>query len=189
MRKIILPFLFSCAAAIGQTAKPAYLSVSGGFDIRNAAIGSKPTNDKPALNWLTQFDCVGAGVHIIAGYERFDAIKYDRMFAGIGYEFPLYAYAFNSEIKTAFIPSVDYSIIKRTITETYTYEGKQYSTTGKAGFGTFGLNLAFQWDLTDHFGLRLATKIQPRPDVEYMYGTKKTEIANYVSFVYKFNKN
>src|SRR5690242_9798029 len=108
-RKIILPMLFLGSAMFAQ--KQSYLSVSGGVDCRNAVLGSPPTGNKPALDFITQFDIVGANVHLNFGYEQFKAIDYSRIYAGLGYEWPLYGYVFGNEIKTAFIPSIDCSMI------------------------------------------------------------------------------
>ena len=189
MKKLLLlPTLLFSATMFSQES---YISVSGGFDMRNAVVGSAPTGNKPALNWIGQVDCVGANVHIIAGYESFSEIKYSRIFAGIGYEFNLYAYPFGNEIRTQFIPSLEASIIKREYVHNYTsLNGVSGTEIQKPGFMAYGLNLAFQWDLTDHFTVGTSTNIIQRPDKNYLYHEDdRYVLSNYLKVILKLNQN
>lgn len=195
MKKLfILPALLalsiSANAQLSTKEKDTYLSVSVGADIRNGILGSEPTGNKPSLNWITEFHAVSQNVDITIGYEEFAQIKYSRMISAIGYHFPLYAYIGNTEIKTTFQPSLEASIIKRTYTDNYTYQGKQFKEERTPGFLAYGINLGFNWDLSDSFAIQTATNIIQRPDKDFLYGEKdRWVLSNYFKLVYKFNKN
>ena len=50
----------------------------------------------------------------------------------------------------------------------------------------YGLNLAFNWNLSDSFAIQTATNIIQRPDCEYLYNQKdRYVLSNYLKLVYK----
>lgn len=187
-RLFILPALLALSLS-ANAQKQSYLAFGLGADIKNGLIGSAPTGNKPAFDGIAQLNVVGANVHIDLGYESFQKIKFGRMFGSIGYELPLYAYPFGEEIKTTFIPAVEFSMITRNVTEKYTYNGVNMSEDRKYGFLAIGLNIALQWQLTDDFAVQLASNVLPRPDLKYIYGTDRTVISNYFKILYTFNKD
>lgn len=183
---IILLMISTLGYCQPPSEKDAYIAGTFAFDMRNATFGSKPTGDNPALDYMIGANVVGDNVDLSLGYENFNKIKFDRMFVGLGYHFPLYAYVFNEEIKTTFQPSLEASVISRTWTENYTYQGKAYSEQIKGSFFTPSLNLGFRWDVTDHIGFEFDTHFCPRPDIKYLYNDDKIVISNYFKVVYKF---
>ncbi len=184
-KSILLPALLFSASMFAQ--KASYIAVSVGADIKNSIVGSAPTNFKPAFDGIAQLHIVGANVEIGMGFESFPQLKFGRTFGSIGYQLPMYVYG--TDIKTTFIPSVECSMITRSVTENYTYQGKEYTETNKMGFMSVGLNLALQWKLNDSFAVQLATNVLPRPDIKYLYGNDKTIISNYFKILYTFNQN
>jgi len=191
MKKLLLPILLLSLTGNAQLSKEkdSYLSFSGGFDIRNAAIGSSPTQNKPALNYIVEMHAVSQNIDITIGYEAFNEIKYSRMIAGLGYHFPLYAYIGRTEIKTTFQPSLEASIIQRTYNDNYrALDGVKHDCNRKVGFLAYGFNLAFNWDLSDNFAIQTATNIIQRPDKEYLYHEDdRYVLSNYLKVILKLN--
>jgi hypothetical protein len=69
----------------------------------NAAVGSAPTNNKPALNSLFEFAMISnKGVEITVGYESFKAIKFEKYNIRAGYQFQILE-------RVKIIPSVSYN--------------------------------------------------------------------------------
>jgi hypothetical protein len=67
-----------------------YVQFAAGIDARNAAVGSAPTNNKPALNSLFEFAMISnKGVEITVGYESFRAIKFEKYNIQAGYQFQI----------------------------------------------------------------------------------------------------
>jgi hypothetical protein len=80
----------------------AYVQFSAGIDAHNAAIGSAPTNNKPALNSLFEFAMISnKGVETV-GYESFKAIKFEKYNIQAGYQFQILE-------RVKIIPSVSYN--------------------------------------------------------------------------------
>ena len=193
MKKLLLPILLLSLTGNAQLSKEkdSYLSFSGGFDIRNATVGSAPTQNKPALNYIVEMHAVSRNIDITIGYEAFNEIKYSRMISGLGVHFPLYAYIGHAEIKTTFQPSLEASIIQRTHDDNYTtLDGIKHDYQRKVGFMAYGLNLAFNWDLSDSFAIQTATNIIQRPDKDYLYHeSDRYVLSNYLKVILKLNQN
>ena len=185
MKKLLLPILLLSLTGSAQLSKEkdSYLSFSGGFDIRNAAIGSNPTQNKPALNYIVEMHAVSQNVDITVGYEAFPQIKYSRMISGLGYHIRM------NDCLT-FQPSLEASIIKREYVHNYTtLNGVKGSEIQKPGFMAYGLNLAFQFDLSDNFAIQTATNIIQRPDKNYLYHEDdRYVLSNYLKVILKLNQ-
>jgi hypothetical protein len=67
-----------------------YKFVTVGFDVRNLAVGSKPTEDKSELNYQIKAGAVSKNVEIGIFYEQFDRIQFQAYGAQAGYIFQLY---------------------------------------------------------------------------------------------------
>jgi hypothetical protein len=157
-----------------------YYYFSTAVDIRNAIVGSDPTNNKPALDVLYQAAIVGHNVEVNIGYESFNRISFDKYTVGVGYHFPLYGYIFGKEIKTVLIPSTEFSLIGRW--------GKDWQ--GVSSHFTLGGNLGLRWHLSDKIAGELLTNALPRIDLKAKYPKLHDNIpivySIYVKLVYKF---
>ncbi len=66
-----------------------YKFVTVGFDVRNLAVGSKPTEDKSELNYQIKAGAVSKNVEIGVFYEQFNRIQFQAYGAQAGYIFQL----------------------------------------------------------------------------------------------------
>ncbi|RTY84646.1 hypothetical protein EKM05_14180 [Flavobacterium sp. GSP27] len=162
---IILAVILATCNSYSQTEKDNYISFSGGLDLRNAIIGSDPTNDKSAINYNLQFSMVDRNVEVSVGYESFNKIQFDKYFIGLGYHFPLYLYAFQRSIKTTFIPSIEPTLINRWGTW-----GGGISFNEPSSHLSIGTNLSFRWDVNDKFAFEYSLNALPRTDLKAKYG-------------------
>jgi hypothetical protein len=179
MIKIILAFLLTSSIY----AQDNYMLLSTGIDVRNAIVGSKPTNDKSAIDYQFQFAMVDRNFEVNVGYECFPRINFDKYSIGVGYHIPLYGYILGKQIKTTVIPSIEPSLIGRW---------------GKWGGGIFynqvsshlslGANLAFRWNLNDKVGIEYYFNALPRTDISAMYHKNTIVGSNYFKVFYKINR-
>lgn len=160
--------------------KESYIAFSTAIDIKNAILGSKPTNNNPAVDLLFQFAMVGKNVEVNLGYENFNTIHFDKYTLGVGYHFPLYGYVFGKEIKTILIPSIEPTLIDRW--------GKEWQCT--SSHLSIGGNLAFRWNLSDAIAAELLINALPRTDLSSRYPELHTTVpiiySNYLKILYKF---
>jgi len=179
MVKTIL-FLFVTVFSFSQNKdQEHYIYFSGAIDIRNATVGSTPTNNKPAADLLYQFGMVGQNFEVNIGYENFKAIHFDKYSIGIGYHFPLYGYVFGKQIKTVFIPSIEPSLIGRW--------GAEWQCT--SSHLSIGGNLSLRWFLSDKVAIEWLTNFLPRTDLCARYPEIHPSIpvisSNYLKIIYK----
>jgi hypothetical protein len=191
MKKLLLMLLLS--GVINAQYKDKYLSFSAGIDVRNAIVGSEPTNNNPALNYDLQFSMVGYNADVCIGFESFPQIDFRRYYFGIGYHFPLYGNAFKKQVKTTFIPSLQPSLIDRY----NNWGGGLGIDTQSACFFSLGANLAFRWNINDKFALEYSYNALLRPDVSTMYEKNENRAningvpivsSNFIKVVYIFNR-
>lgn len=176
----LLVFAIICGIANAQPKdQEQYIYVSGAIDVRNATIGSEPTNNKPALDMLYQFGMVGQNIEVNIGYETFNAICFDKMTIGVGYHFPLYGRIGHTVIKTVLIPSIEPTIIGRW--------GDEWQCT--SSHLSIGGNLSLRWHLSDKIGLELLSNFLPRTDLSTRYPelhfSVPIVISNYLKIIYK----
>ena len=197
MRKLFLLLVLFVSIGYSQSKeKDGYIAFSGAFDVRNAIIGSTPTQNKPELDVLFQFAMVGNNLEVNVGYERFNAIDFEKYTIGVGYHFPLYGYVFGQPIKTTFIPSIEPTLIGRWGTW-----GGGLGDTQVSSHLSLGGNLAFRWDITDNFAFEYLFNALPRTDLSTMYGENmditrdRASIAgvpiigsNYFKFIWVINR-
>lgn len=157
-------------SSYSQQQKDTYISFTSGFDIRNEAIGSEPTNNKPSLNYQFQFGMVGNNVEINVGYEVFPRLDFDKYTIGIGYHFHLYGKALKLPIHTVFIPSIEPTLIERHGTW-----GGGLSYNQASSHMSLGLNLTFRWHINDNTAFEYSFNALPRTDLSSMYGKISTK--------------
>lgn len=189
MRKLLLALLFTSSI---YAQKDNYMSFSTGLDIRNAIVGSNPTNNKPALDYQFQFAMVDRNFEVNVGYECFPRLNFDKYSIGIGYHLPLYGNIFGKEIKTTMIPSLEPSLIGRWGTW-----GGGISHSQVSSHLALGVNLAFRWDLSDVWAVEYCFNSLTRTDLAAMYGNSRGKVSvegvpivgsNYFKIVYKINR-
>lgn len=174
MNKYLLPALLFSSALFAQDN---YFSASFGVDIKNAVVGSPPTGNNQALNWTAEAHAVADNFDFCVGYESFDKIKFNRRFLSLGYHFEI-CYIANTDIKFGIHPSIEFSNITRGKIDNMQNEKRSYSTPS--------LNINWNWDLSKHFAIQIATNVLPRPDLRVIYGTKRIIVSNGIKLVYKF---
>lgn len=179
MKKILL--LLISVSMYSQ--KDNYMSFSTGLDIRNAIVGSKPTNNTPAIDYQFQFAMVDRNFEVNVGYECFPKINFDKYSIGVGYHIPLYGYILSKEVKTTIIPSIEPSLIGRWGTW-----GGGLSYNQVSSHLSLGVNIAFRWDLSDNVGVEYCLNMLPRTDLSAMYNRKIVVGSNYFKIFYKINR-
>lgn len=169
MKKLLLILVTSISFA-----QEHYLYTSVAIDIRNATFGSEATNYNPELDYFIQAGIVSKNIEVNIGYERFEAINFDKMTVGVGYHFPLYS----KWGKTILIPSIEPTIINRW--------GNDWGTT--SSHLSIGGNLALRWNLSDTIAFELLCNALPRTDLSAMYGDDKVVFSNFAKVIFKFNR-
>ncbi len=169
-----------CGIASAQTKENEhYIYFSSAVDIRNAIVGSEPTDNKPALDLLFQFGMVGQNIEVNIGYETFKAICFEKYTIGVGYHFQLYGRIGNRVIKTVLIPSIEPTLIGR--------YGDEWQTT--SSHLSIGGNLALRWHLSDKTALELLFNFLPRTDLYTRYPDIHSSVpivpSGYLKFIYK----
>lgn len=168
--------------AFAQPRKPQehYYYFSAAIDVRNATVGSAPTNNKPQLDALYQLGIVSQNIEVNIGYENFNAISFSKYSVGVGYHFPLYSYPFGHEIKTVLVPSIEPTIINRW--------GNEWEC--NSSHLSIGANIGFRWHITDYFAGELLYNALPRIDLKARYPKLHQDIpivnSIYAKIIYKF---
>ncbi len=80
MKKIIL-LLFIASTSFAQSDPYVYFTANA--DLRNAALGSDSTGNKPEVNSEFKFGMTGQGFEVAIGYEIFPRIDYERYFISV----------------------------------------------------------------------------------------------------------
>ena len=173
-------FLFMATCGFSQAKdQEHYKYFATAIDIRNAAIGSAPTNNKPALDLIYQAGIVSHNFEINISYESFNRIHFDKYAIGVGYHFPLYGYVLGKQVKTVLIPSIEPAMIGRW--------GTEWQTT--SCHLTISGALSLRWFLTDHLGVELLHTITPRVDLYARYPELHSKIpmiqSNYLKVIYR----
>jgi hypothetical protein len=161
MKKILMVvFIMTGILSYSQSKdKEHYISFSTGLDVKNSIVGSKPTNNEPALNLLYQISIVSDNIEVNIGYENFNRIKFDKYTIGVGYHFPLYGRVFNHQTKVVMVISAEPTIINRW--------GDNWGTT--SSHLTIGGNIGFRGLITDRIGVEYLLNALPRTDLSSRY--------------------
>lgn len=173
---------FLCIAACGFSQakhQEHYKYFSTAIDIRNAAFGSRPTNNQPALDLIYQAGIVSHNLEVNISYESFKAIYFDKYAVGVGYHFPLYGCVFGQLLKTVLIPGIEPTMINRW--------GSEWQTT--SCHLTISAGLSLRWFLTDQLAIELLHTMIPRTDLYARYPELYSKVpliqSNYFKFIYK----
>jgi len=163
MKKIIIMLLLAPLFVSGQP------YITSTVDFRNAVIGSKPTNDKPELDIILKAGVIAYnGVPIKVGiiYERFNALKFNKYCAEIGYDF-----------KKFLIFDIQASI-----------EGGWISRYNM-NFWTYGLNLDTIYFINDNLGVVLYYNLSKATDTDALWNEKGNFRNNFsIGLTWRFNE-
>lgn len=177
MKKLLLILIVTTSFA-----QEHYLYASAAIDVRNAIVGTEPTNNNPEIDYFLQAGIVSRNIELTIGHEKFKAICFDKMTVGINYHFPLYGRIGNSVIKTIFIPGIEPTIINRW--------GDNWQTT--SSHLSIAGNIAFRWNINDDIAFEILSNFLPRVDLKARYAeihnTVPIVISNYFKIIYKFNR-
>lgn len=166
MKKLILILITS--VSFSQT----YISV--GADIKNAIVGSQPTNNKPSFNGIFRFGMIGSlgkteGIEVTIGYETFKKISYDRYFFTVGKNI-------NITDDFTIVPAYELSLINRW--------GVNWGVKS-SHLAFLGANIGFRYKLSEKLKIELLTAILDRVDLNTMYGGRNIKISNALVLIYK----
>ena len=172
--------------------KETYASFALKTDVRNAVLGSKPTNNNPALDITASVNMVSNNFEISFGDEYFQRIGFNSTFVNFGYHFPRYISLGAKEIDITVIPYAGFSLITR-----FGKEDKEIITPeqdfyvyGKSAHISAQAGLSFRVKLSDKFLLDWTCEAMARPDLSYLYPTdpnKAVVVSNYVGVHYIFS--
>jgi len=136
MKKLLIALLLTNITY----AQHVYFAVGG--DLRNATIGSEPTNNKPELNYSIEFKMVGNNsVEVGIGYESFNAIDFNRMYGSVGYRIPVYGMVIT--------PTIEPTLINR-----YNNWGGGITYDMKQSFMTIGIGGTLEIPINDKIALQ-----------------------------------
>jgi hypothetical protein len=172
MKKIILAIMIT-GLSFAQNNDP-YVAFSTSFDVRNAIVGSEPTNNNPELNFILGFQMVGKSVEVGIFYESFKSIEFSRYGLNAGYQFPIIE-------KLTITPSLQFSIIDRK--EVY----QKYK--GSGSFLSYGGNINIRYEIVENITIGLRSECVARTDLNYLYGGSNYIFSNYLEIGYKINLN
>lgn len=159
--------------------------VSAGVDIRNATLGSEPTNFKPAFDGIFRIGAIGnqpfrsTTLDVVVGYEVFNRIGFDRYFTSIGVHFPLktnYKNQASNDNKITIVPAYEFSIINRW--------GSDWGVRS-SHLAVLGANLGIRYKLSDRTEIEFLTALLDRVDLNTMYGGRTLKISKAVTYIIK----
>lgn len=168
MKKIIITILLTSTICYSQT----YISV--GADIKNAIVGSKPTNNTPSFNGIFRFGMIGSlgkteGIEVTIGYESFNKIRYDRYFFSAGKNI-------NITANFTIVPAYEISLINRW--------GSNWGATS-SHLAFLGANIGFRYKLSENLKIELLCAVLDRVDLNARYGGKNVRFSNALVLIYK----
>lgn len=191
MKKTLL-FLALSLSLSTYSQKETYASVSLRTDLRNAVLGSKPTNDKPALDLTASVNMVSNNFEINFGDEYFREIGFNRVFVNFGYHLPRYVRIGYKEIDITVVPYAGFGVISRFGKEDREIitPDKDYYIYGSSSHLAAQAGLSFRVKLFDKFLLDWTCEALTRPDLQYLYPTDpndKIKFSNSVGVHYIFS--
>ena len=143
------------------------------LDVRNALIGSKPTNNKQAIDAIFTFDMVGYndGVKLGLLYESFPKIGFSRYGFNVGHNFSL-------DSKWKVTPQIGLYDVQRDWSKTE-------NDTKETSSICYSVANMLSYRLTEEWQVGLFTEIMNRTDLNNYYGGTNIRVSNYASIVYK----
>ena len=174
MKKVLILLLLTTVSYSQNT------YISAGFDVRNLVIGSEATRNKSELDYILRFGVIGSipkhttVLEAQIGYERFEAINFDRSFLGFGVQ--LYPFK-NSTL----VPTLEPSLIGRW----GNWGGGLGDITQVSSHLTVGVSLALRYEISDKFSIEAQSGVLPRVDLNTMYGGDNYIVNNSFSVLYR----
>lgn len=172
MKKLLLV----CLLAFGMNVQAQGKALAiGSFDLRNAVIGSQPTNDKPSADILAKLAMISnSGFEIDVQHESFPKIGFNKQAVGFGWNIPLTE-------KLSVSPMIEPTLINR-----------KWKPEDNAGFDkTHHLNIGFsapvRYDLTDKIGVEVHFNILKRGDLQWRYDDDKWVKSVYTGVYFRLN--
>lgn len=170
MKKLIL--LATLVFGMNTFAQETFLSV--GFDIKNAIVGSEPTNNKASFDGLFKIGMNNeSGFEMQVQYESFKKIGFIKEAIGIGYKLPITE-------KLSITPLVEPTYIHRDWKGEHGYDKTHHLG---AGFST-----STRYKISDKFGMELHINTLYRGDLDWRYGANAQPWVTsvYTSVTYYF---
>jgi hypothetical protein len=155
MKTLILALLLSVSTY-------AQHQFSVGIDVKNAIVGSEPTNNESAADWTLQYKIREKHLEIGLSVETFKKINY--------FDYTVFAGYYTGET-VVFYSNVGFGQIVR-----------------KSNIGTFNYeaNLGIDYYFLDNFGASYELNFNRRMDLKYLYGVDKPILSNTIKLIYKF---
>ena len=206
MKKLIIILSLITNFAFSQ----GHVQIIAGADIRNGIVGSDPTNNNPELDLLLRFDAIAeSGLGIVAFYETFNAIEFQKWGIGFKQEFKLL-----DKLTLSYI--IEPTVIKRNWGEVPFYDPYAFhqlinsnpnytihtvftaQQLADAGVGiiayesndvhylSLGLSIPLAYQLTDWLLIELQYNALYRTDLKDRYGDAKIVHSMYFNIGYRF---
>lgn len=204
MKKLILLLITTLSFAQG------HVQVVAGADVRNAIQGSDPTGNNPELDLLIRFDAIAeSGLGIVAFYETFHAIEFEKWGIAFKQEFELLdkltvSYILEPTIikrNLGAVPFYDPYAFHQLINSNQAYNihteftAQQLADAGveviayednEVHYLAFGASIPVAYMFTDHFGAELQYNALYRTDLKDRYGSAEIVHSVYFNLIYRF---
>jgi hypothetical protein len=134
---------------------------SVGLDVKNAIVGSDPTDNEPATDLTIQYKVRQKHIEVGLSYERFNAIEYQDYTVFLGY---------CVGEKNVFYTNIGFGQIVR-----------------KSNIGTlnYEINVGFDKYIYKNIGLSYELNINRRMDLQFIYDVYQPTISNNIKLIYK----
>jgi hypothetical protein len=178
------------AVSYGQkNDKVSYCSFSLKTDVKNAVMGSKPTNNNPALDLMGTIHMVGGNFELNVGDENFNQIGYNRFFVNFGYHSERYIPLGDKEFDFTIIPAIGFAQIVRYGKQDHEIKTptNDYFIYGHSSHIAVQGSLSFRTKIAERILLDFTTEASTRPDLAYLYPTdpnKSFVISNFLGLHY-----
>ena len=188
MKRLIL--LLTAISTYGQYQEKPIVQFGISADVRNAVIGSKPTNNEPALDYILSANIVTPNHVIIGlGYESFKRIKFESFKFALGYRVPVTEWL---SIPLTIEPHLIYRIHPVTLHKVYIDENglpqssnETFTVQRKDGYLAISYNAGLQFKVSEHFGVELTSCLMRRSDLKALYENNKLVLSNYAKIIYQ----
>lgn len=150
---------------------------ASGFDVRNAVVGSKPTQDKPELDLLVKFGMVSnKKVEVTVNYEVFSRLDFWKFGFGVGKQIEV-----SDRIKI--VPTLEYNLINRSDD----WGGGLGYIDNASSHLAFGASLPVRFSLNDNWEIEIQSNLLHRTDIKAKYDQDKWVVSNFLNIIYKIN--
>jgi hypothetical protein len=169
MKKLFTMLVFLPIMSFSQVQ---YVSVLA--DVKNGIVGSDPTSNKPALDIIILAGATDKnGIAVEIGYENFQAIKFSKMYFGVGYT--LIHWSKKLECVLSVEP---------------TYITRDWGEYGKVTYTTIGASSRATYKLSDNLGVSALGNVLLREDNADRYSISTPKVYSfYIGIVYYFLNN